>query len=379
MRLRFVLVLMLASAAVVSGCARGPGDAGLAESIKVQISADQQLKSSSLSVSVKQGVATITGNISDDSARLEAYKIAAQTPGVKRVDDQMSSITAPPQASSENPQPVPAVATSPMPVAETPKADRKAKARAAAANSEPSQQTPDASNAPVSSGQSASETSAESPAPSADATQPATDAPDASAAPVSPPTVAGDTASAAPEPKDIEIPAGTSIRVRMIDPVNSSVNKTGEVFHASLEYPIVVNNEPVVPKGADVYIRLTRASSAGGVSGRSELHLELVKLDYAGRSYALVSSTSSVVGGSRAKKTATAIGAGAVIGGIIGAIAGGGRGAAIGAGVGGAGGGVYAASTKGEQVKVPAETLLDFKLEQPATVTVPPHTGVTGD
>lgn len=379
MRLRFVLVLLLASAAVVSGCARGPGDAALAKSIRAQISADQQLKGSSLSVSVKQGVATITGNVPDDSARLEAYKIAAQTPGVKKVDDQMSSITAPPQASSENPQPVPAVATSPMPVAETPKADRKAKSRAAAANSEPAQQTPDASNAPVSTGQSASGTTTESPATSADATQPATDAPDASAAPVSAPAVAGDTASAAPEPKEIEIPAGTSIRVRMIDPVNSSVNKTGEVFHASLEYPIVVNNELVAPKGADVYVRLTRASSAGSVSGRSELHLELVKLDYAGRSYALVSSTSSVVGGSKGKKTATAIGAGAVIGGIIGAIAGGGRGAAIGAGVGGAGGGVYAASTKGEQVKVPAETLLDFKLEQPATVTVPPHTGVTGD
>jgi len=379
MRLRFVLALLLASAAVVSGCARGPGDAALAKSIRAQISADQQLKGSSLSVSVKQGVATITGNVPDDSARLEAYKIAAQTPGVKKVDDQMSSITAPPQASSENPQPVPAVATSPMPVAETPKADRKAKSRAAAANSEPAQQTPDASNAPVSTGQSASGTTTESPATSADATQPATDAPDASAAPVSAPAVAGDTASAAPEPKEIEIPAGTSIRVRMIDPVNSSVNKTGEVFHASLEYPIVVNNELVAPKGADVYVRLTRASSAGSVSGRSELHLELVKLDYAGRSYALVSSTSSVVGGSKGKKTATAIGAGAVIGGIIGAIAGGGRGAAIGAGVGGAGGGVYAASAKGEQVKVPAETLLDFKLEQPATVTVPPHTGVTGD
>ena len=51
-------------------------------------------------------------------------------------------------------------------------------------------------------------------------------------------------------------PAGTTIRVRMIDPVNSAVNQTGEVFHASLEYPLVVNNETVVPKGADVYIRL---------------------------------------------------------------------------------------------------------------------------
>ena len=269
-------------------------------------------------------------------------------------------------------------APSPLPIAEKPSADRKSKRRATvAANSNPNQQVPDSGSVADSAPQSAPAAPTESP--STDATQPATDAPAESPAPIPATAVAADTASAAPEPKDIEIPAGTSIRVRMIDPVNSSVNKTGEVFHASLEYPIVVNNDLVVPKGADVYIRLTRASSAGAVTGRSELHLELVKLDYGGRSYALVSSTSSVVGGSKAKKTATAIGAGAVIGGIIGAIAGGGRGAAIGAGVGGAGGGVYAASTKGAQVKVPAETLLDFKLEQPATVTVPPHTGVSGE
>jgi len=378
MRLRFVVALVLASAAVGFGCAHGPRDTALAETITTHISADQQLKSSSLSVSVKQGVATITGNVSDDSARLEAYKIAAQTPGVKRVDDHMSTAVAAPPQAAEISQPAPVAPPSPLPIAEEPNADRKSKRRATvAANSNPNPQMPDSGHAADSAPQSAPAEPAVSLA--ADATQPATDAPPAAPVPVPAPALAGDTASAPPEPKDIEIPAGTSIRVRMIDPVNSSVNKTGEVFHASLEYPIVVNNELVVPKGADVYIRLTRASSAGSVSGRSELHLELVKLDYAGRSYALVSSTSSVVGGSRGKKTATAIGAGAVIGGIIGAIAGGGRGAAIGAGVGGAGGGVYAASTKGEQVKVPAETLLDFKLEQPATVTVPPHTEVTGD
>jgi hypothetical protein len=378
MRLRFVLVLLLSSAAVVSGCAHEPGDAALAESINAQIFADQQLNGSSLSVNVKQGVATITGNVSGDSARLEAYKIAAQTPGVKKVDDQMSMAVAAPPEATEISQPAPVAAPSPLPIAEKPSADRKSKRRATvAANSNPNQQVPDSGSVADSAPQSAPAAPTESP--STDATQPATDAPAESPAPIPATAVAADTASAAPEPKDIEIPAGTSIRVRIIDPVNSSVNKTGEVFHASLEYPIVVNNDLVVPKGADVYIRLTRASSAGAVTGRSELHLELVKLDYGGRSYALVSSTSSVVGGSKAKKTATAIGAGAVIGGIIGAIAGGGRGAAIGAGVGGAGGGVYAASTKGAQVKVPPETLLDFKLEQPATVTVPPHTGVSGE
>jgi hypothetical protein len=379
MLLRLVLVMMLTALAAEFGCASRTDDAALSENIKAQIFADQQLKDASLSVGVDQGVATLSGNVSDDSARLEAYKIAAQTPGVKRVDDQMSTVVAPAQQATEISQPAPVAAPSPLPITEQPKRDRKSTSRATSASSEPNPLVPDTSNDPASISQSTSSTSAEMPAPSSDPSQPANDAPTASTAPAPAATVATDAAPASPEPKDIEIPAGTSIRVRMIDPVNSSVNKTGEVFHASLEYPIVVNNELVVPKGADVYIRLTRANAAGGVSGRSELHLELVKLDYAGRSYALVSSSSSVVGSSRGKKTATAIGAGAVIGSIIGAIAGGGRGAAIGAGVGAAGGGVYAASTRGEQVKVPAETLLDFKLEQPATVTVPPHTSVSGE
>ena len=183
-----------------------------------------------------------------------------------------------------------------------------------------------------------------------------------------------------PGPEEIEIAAGTKIRVRMIDPVNSVVNGTGEVLSRLVETPILVNNEVVVPKGSDVYIRLTRASTAGSMSGRSELHFESVKLDYGGRSYALVSSSSNVVGGSRGKKTAETVGAGAVIGTIIGAIAGGGREArrlapewCCG------GGGIYQASTKGQQVKVPVETLLDFQLEQPATVTVPFHPDVASD
>ena len=70
--------------------------------------------------------------------------------------------------------------------------------------------------------------------------------------------------------------------VRMIDGVDSSVNQAGEIFHASLDAPLVVDNEVVVPKGADVYVRLVSANTAGRVSGKSELHLELIKLESAG-------------------------------------------------------------------------------------------------
>jgi outer membrane lipoprotein SlyB len=92
-----------------------------------------------------------------------------------------------------------------------------------------------------------------------------------------------------------------------------------------------------------------------------------------------VSSTYSLAGDSRGKNTAEKVGGGAVIGAIIGAIAGGGKGAAIGAGVGGAGGGIYQGATKGQQVRIPSETRLDFQLDQPLTVNVMPRSAPSAE
>ena len=163
----------------------------------------------------------------------------------------------------------------------------------------------------------------------------------------------------------------------MIDGVDSAVNQAGEIFHASLDAPIVVDDQVTVPRGADVYVRLANASSAGHLTGKSELHLELIKLEYQGRSYPVVSSTYSLAGSSRGKNTAEKVGGGAALGAIIGALAGGGKGAAIGAGVGAGAGGVYQGATRGKQVKVPSETKLDFQLEQPVTVTVMPRSAAS--
>ena len=83
----------------------------------------------------------------------------------------------------------------------------------------------------------------------------------------------------------------------MIDGIDSSVNQAGEIFHASLDVPVVVDNEVIIPKGADVYVRLASASSAGHLTGKSELHLELIKLEFRGQSYPVESSTYSLSGG----------------------------------------------------------------------------------
>jgi hypothetical protein len=166
----------------------------------------------------------------------------------------------------------------------------------------------------------------------------------------------------------VTLPAGQSLLVRMIDGVDSSKNNVGDVFHASMETDLVVNNVVVARKGTDVYGRLANAKEAGHISGSSELQLELTRIVIDGRDYPVVSSDYTLEGKGRGKNTAEKVGGGAALGAIIGAIAGGGKGAAIGAGVGGGAGGAVQVLTRGQQVKVPSETLLEFRLQQPATV-----------
>ncbi|HKW63813.1 MAG TPA: hypothetical protein VJN89_14775 [Candidatus Acidoferrum sp.] len=167
---------------------------------------------------------------------------------------------------------------------------------------------------------------------------------------------------------EVTIPAGQSILVRMIDGVDSSKNHVGDIFHASLETDLNVNGTLVAHRGTDVYGRLAESKKSGNFTGKSELQLELTRLVIDGHDYPVVSSDYTLQGKSQGSSTAKKVGVGAVAGTIIGAIAGGGKGAAIGAAAGGATGGAVQVMTKGAQVKVPSETVLEFRLQQPATV-----------
>ncbi|HEY2822781.1 MAG TPA: hypothetical protein VGJ06_17175 [Candidatus Acidoferrum sp.] len=176
-------------------------------------------------------------------------------------------------------------------------------------------------------------------------------------------------AQAAPVGSQIVIPAGQSMLIRMIDGVDSKTNNVGDIFHASLETDLNVNGTLVARKGTDVYGRLANAKGAGRLAGSSELQLELTRMVINGQDYPVVSSDYTLRGKGRGSNTAEKVGGGAALGAIIGAIAGGGKGAAIGAGAGSAAGAGVQVFTRGQQVKVPSETLLEFRLQQPVTVT----------
>jgi len=167
----------------------------------------------------------------------------------------------------------------------------------------------------------------------------------------------------------VTLPAGQSLLVRMVDGVDSSKNHVGDIFHATLETDLNVNGQVVARKGTDVYGRLATAEKGGKFAGKSELQLELTRMVIDGHDYPLVSSDYNLQGKGRGGDTAKKVGGGAVLGAVIGAIAGGGKGAAIGAAAGGGAGAGVQIITHGEQVKVPSEALLEFRLQQPLTLT----------
>jgi hypothetical protein len=187
--------------------------------------------------------------------------------------------------------------------------------------------------------------------------------------PPAPPARSSDAYPAPPQPANgpsgPEVSAGTEISVRTIDSVDSEHDRVGQTYRASVDQPVMVNGQTVIPRGADAVVMLSAAQQSGKIEGKAVLTLDLRSITVNGRTYDATSSTVSRESGGRGSRSAKVIGGTAALGAIIGAIAGGGKGAAIGAGSGAAVGTAAQVVTSGQRVKVPAETLLLFTLQNP--------------
>ena len=184
-------------------------------------------------------------------------------------------------------------------------------------------------------------------------------------------TVILGSAAAFPAPQNrVTVPAGTRVLIRTVDSIDTTKQKAGYRFTASLETDLQVNNRVVAPRGTTVYGQLMSASSAGRMSGSSELTLQLTDIVINGTSYPLLTSDYSIRGSGEGSKTARKAFGGAGLGALIGGIAGGGKGLGIGALAGAGAGTAVAATKKGEQVSIPSETLLEFRLQQPAALPI---------
>jgi hypothetical protein len=176
--------------------------------------------------------------------------------------------------------------------------------------------------------------------------------------------------AAAQTKKRITVPAGTRILIRMVDSIDTTKQTKGYRFTATLETNLQAEDTVVAPRGTTLYGRLAEASSAGRMSGSSELTLELTDIVISGTAYPLLTSTYEVKGKGEGGNTAKKVIGGAGLGALIGGIAGGGKGAGIGAVAGAATGTAVAGSKKGQQLQIPSETLLEFRLQQPVALPV---------
>jgi hypothetical protein len=305
-----------------------PSDQQITSAVQAKIQSEGALAGQNIQVAASNGVVTLSGAASDPASRALAGNDAGQVAGVKTVVNNLE--VQPPQVAS---------ATQPAP--EPHHSDRSRRDREqrhhAPPPPQPAPQQPDlAQNTP--------------PPP-----------PPQAAAPPPPPQ---------PVVRTFTFPAGTVIPVRVDDNLSSANAQVNQSFHASLAADLVRDGHVVIPQGTPILGRVTDAQDAAHFAGSALLSLELTRIDLRDRHLPIATDAWAQRGAGRGSNTAKKAAGGAILGTVIGALAGGGKGAAIGAAAGaGAGTGINAA-TRGKQVEVPSETLINFTLQSPLTLTV---------
>ena len=331
--------LLLAALALGVGCAKTPDDSKVSAQVQSKLNGDSGLQGKSLTVQTSGGVVTLSGNVDNDAQRAAASRYASEIPGVKQVVNNLQVAPAEPPAQQAAQAPAPEPEPAPAKPAAKPRASRPR--HRAVSSDEP--ETSTRTMTPMPSDQMASS------APAVPATPPPPPAP--------------------PAPKKVTISSGTTMAIRLVDAISSETSQQGQTFRATLDSPLASEGDVALPAGYTVEGHIVDVKSAGKFAGKSELVLQLDRILVGGKSYSLQTDQYRRQGGNRTTNTAEKVGAGAAIGAIIGGIAGGGKGAAIGAAAGGGLGGGVQAATKGQQIKLPTETVLNFTLQAPLTVT----------
>ncbi|WP_051978975.1 BON domain-containing protein [Edaphobacter aggregans] len=332
-----IAVTALALTLSVAGCksstpaAPPADDASLTQAVQNRLSGDSALSTESIQTSVQNGVVTLNGNVSNEAARSLAAADASQIAGIKTVVNNLLV---------QPPAPVADAAPPPMPAPEPAPAPKKAAPK------------PAAKPAPIERQEAAPQAPPPAPAPAP--------APVA-AAPAPPPP---------PAFKTVTIPSGTTIPVRITQTLDSASTQQGQSFSGTVATDVMADGLVAIRQGTAVTGRVTAVQEAAHYKGSSLLTVELVSIDRHGDSLAVTTQPYSVQGKGRGKNTAAKVGGGAAIGAIIGAIAGGGKGAAIGSAAGAGLGAGANTVTRGEQVQIPSESLVNFQITNTLAVRV---------
>lgn len=337
------VALFVIAAGIATGCrTQQPAvrtDDQIAADIQAKIKGESALAQQNIQVSVASGVATLNGTVADEASRSLAANDSGTVTGVKTVINDLTVQTAPPAPVE------PAQAAAPPPE-KTSKAERR--------HQKPPEKSHDADTTP-----------APPPPPQMNVAQTQNTPPAPTPAPPPPPQ---------PVVKEVTIPAGTTIPIRITETLNSKTAQQNEAFHGALAADLGVQGVIAVRHGTPVLGRVADAREAAHIQGSALLSIELTEIQRSGENIPVVTNAYTKEGPGRGKNTVEKAGGGAALGAIIGALAGGGKGAAIGAAAGGATGTGVNAATRGQEVVIPTETLINFQLQSPITlrVTIPP-------
>jgi len=173
-----------------------------------------------------------------------------------------------------------------------------------------------------------------------------------------------------PKPQPIVVPSGTTLTVTVGQALSSKTSQTGQTFIATMAQPVSVAGVTAIPSGSTVSGTVVTAKSKGKIKGQGELDLALTSVTVRGQNYNIQTGVMAQTVKGKGKRTAVATGGGAAGGALIGGIAGGGKGAGIGALVGAGAGLVGGTLTGNQQIEIPAESALSFRLSAP--LTLPP-------
>jgi hypothetical protein len=326
-RVAYLGVLLLLVLGVACNQNKTKPDTQVTSDIQNRFNQDSGLQGKPLNVQSANGVVTLDGTVDNAAQRDTAARLAAAEEGVKTVVNNL-------QIGAQQPTPDPTAASAaPAPEQASP-APRRKKSHRHVSEQPVADTTPEAAPAP---------------------------APVTNNMPPPPPPPP-------PAPTKVTIPSGTTLAVRLVDAIDSERNQAGQTFHATLDSPLAVEGETAIPAGYDVEGHIVDLKSAGKFAGQSLVVLQLDRIAVGSKYYNIQTDQYKKQGSSRGKNTAEKVGAGAAIGAIIGGLAGGGKGAGIGAAAGGGLGGGVQAATKGQQIKLASETVLNFTLQGPVTV-----------
>jgi len=173
-----------------------------------------------------------------------------------------------------------------------------------------------------------------------------------------------------PPPRYLTIPEGTVIEIRLEERVASNQQQTGDHFRARLDRDIEVDGEVIFPVGTEVVGKVLEAEKSGRVEGRARMELALDSLKRGDEAFSVRTNPIAIEAEGSKGRDAKIIGGAAAVGALIGAITGGKKGAAVGAATGAGAGTAGVLVTRGEEVDLPKERLLSFRLEDPVEVQV---------